>query len=100
MDELILSVFCEIDNFCKKFIPYMEQHCLPLDGHGFPTSLKPPSSLTFSEIMTICLVFHLSGYRTFKWYDMGPISEKYRNFFPHLVSYTALWNSCPILHYP
>ncbi len=85
MDELIITVFCEIDNFCKKFIPYMEPHCLSLDG--FSASLEPPSSLTLSEIMTICLVFHLSRYRTFKWYYMGLISKKYRDFFPHLVNY-------------
>jgi len=85
MDELIIAVFLEIDNFCKKFIPYMEQRCLPLDSAK--ASLEPLSSLTLSEIMTICTVFHLSGYRTFKWYYTGLISGQYRDFFPHLVSY-------------
>jgi len=28
MDDLIISVFYEIDNFCKEFIPYMEQQWL------------------------------------------------------------------------
>ena len=28
MDDLIISVFYEIDNFCKEFIPYMEQQCI------------------------------------------------------------------------
>ncbi len=85
MDELIISVFLEIDNFCREFIPYMEQRCLSLDSA--PASLEPPCSLTLSEIMTICAVFHLSGYRTFKWYYTGLISGQYRDIFPHLVSY-------------
>ncbi len=72
MDELIISAFIEINNFCKKFIPYMEQRCLSLDSA--PASLESLGSLTLSEIMTICTVFHLSGYRTFKWYYTGLIS--------------------------
>ena len=38
MDNLITSVFYEIDNFCKKFIPYMEQQCIQNDNN--PVSLK------------------------------------------------------------
>lgn len=76
----------------------MEQHCFPLDGS--PASLEPPSSLTLSEIMTICLVFHLSGYRTFKWYYIGLVSRQYRNFFPHLVSYNRLVELMPYTALP
>lgn len=81
-----------------KFIPYMEQHCLPLDGS--PTSMKPPSSLTLSEIMTICLVFHLSGYHTFKRYYTDLISEQYKDFFPHLVSYNRFVELMPYTALP
>jgi hypothetical protein len=34
MDEFILSIFYDIDNFCKKFIPYLEQQCLTMDNSG------------------------------------------------------------------
>ena len=40
MDDLIISVFYEIDNFCKEFIPYMEQQCIEFDGN--PVSLELP----------------------------------------------------------
>ncbi len=98
MDELIISVFIEIDNFCKKFIPYMEQRCLTLGSA--PASLEPPSSLTLSEIMTICTVFHLSGYRTFKWYYIRLISRQYRSFFPYLVSYNRFVELMPYTALP
>ncbi len=98
MDELIISVFLEIDNFCKEFIPYMEQRCLPLDSAK--ASLEPPSSLSLSEIMTICTVFHLSGYRTFKWYYTGLISAQYRSFFPHLVGYNRFVELMPYAALP
>jgi|GEM_PF-4247940 len=44
MDDLIISVFYEIDNFCKEFIPYMEQQCIEFDGN--PVSLELPGQLT------------------------------------------------------
>ena len=66
MDEFIISIFYEIDNFCREFIPYWEQQCLSMDDSR--VNLELPSALTLSEAMTICVVFHHSGYRTFKKY--------------------------------
>ena len=86
MDDLIISVFYEIDNFCKKFIPYMEQQCIQTGDK--PVPLELPSRLTLSEAMTICAVFHLSGYRTFKWFYQELVLKNYRK----------LWNLCHILH--
>lgn len=85
MDDLIISIFYEIDNFCKKFIPYMEQQCITEDENS--VSFELPSRLTLSEAMTICIIFHLSGVRTFKWYYQGTIVKHYKKFFPNLPSY-------------
>lgn len=85
MDELIISVFYEGDNFCKEFNDYLENNSLPANGRE--VSLKPNSSLSLSEIMTIYIVFHLSGYRTFKSFYIQFISKWYKSFFPYLVSY-------------
>ncbi len=98
MDELIISVFYEIDNFCKKFNPYMEQQCLPVDG--LPVSVGLPSSLALSEVMTICVVFHLSGYRTFKQYYTQFIAGEYKKFFPDLVSYNRFIELVPYAALP
>lgn len=85
MDDLIISIFYEVDNFCKKFIPYMEQQCITQDETS--VSFELPSRLTLSEAMTICIMFHLSGLRTFKWYYQRTILKHYKNFFPNLPSY-------------
>ncbi len=77
MDDLIISVFYEIDNFCKKFIPYMEQQCI--QNGGKPVSLELPSRFVLSEAMT-SVVFHLYGYRTFKWFYQGLVLKNYRKF--------------------
>lgn len=98
MDDLIISVFYEIDNFCKEFIPYMEQQCIaPGDG---PVSLELPGRLTLSEAMAICVVFHLSGYRTFKQYYKELVSKAFRKFFPNLVSYNRFIELMPYTALP
>ncbi len=98
MDDLIISVFCEIDNFCKKFIPYMEQRCIQNDNN--PVSPGLPSRLSLSEAMAICAVFHLSGYRTFKWFYQKLILKDYRKFFPNLVSYNRFVELMPYTALP
>ena len=98
MDGLIISVFYEIDNFCKKFIPYMEQQCIQTDGK--PVPLELPSCLTLSEAMTICAVFRLSGYRTFKWFYKKLVLTNYKKFFPNIVSYNRFVKLMPYTAFP
>ena len=54
----------KLTTFVCIVIPYMEQQCIQTGDK--PVSLELPSRLTLSEAMTICAVFHLSGYRKFK----------------------------------
>lgn len=84
MDEFILSIFYDIDNFCKELKNYFEHYFISCDGKK--TSFELLSFLSLSEIMTICVCFHLSGYRIFKWYYTKLIQKEYRQFFPSLVS--------------
>ena len=58
MDELIISVFCELDNFYRELNFYFEHTMLPYEKKKF--RLEPSRSLSLSEIMTICVAFHLS----------------------------------------
>lgn len=98
MDNLIISVFYEVDNFFKEFNLYLRQHCLP-DNEEL-SSVQLHSSLTESEVMTICIVFHLSGYRTFKKYYKELIIERYKKFFPKLVSYNRFIELMPYVALP
>ena len=43
--------------------------------------------MALSEIMTILIMFHLSGYRTFKWYYQKHVMQHQKKDFPNLVSY-------------
>ena len=98
MDELIISIFCELDNFCKELNSYFEHSMLPCDKKKL--RLEPSRSLSLSEIMTICVGFHLSGYRNFKWYYTRLIVKQYRNFFPKLVSYNRFVELMPHVAIP
>lgn len=85
MHEIIISVFYDMDNFCKELKKYFEHSLIPPNEKE--TSFELPSELSLSEVMIICVFFHLSGYRTFKWYDTKLIQKEYHKFFPKLVSH-------------
>ena len=81
--DIIVLIFCAIDDFCKGFEPWWEQRMLKL-------SLKQRrrrGGLCLSEVMTIIVGFHLSSYRTFKHYYLNHVLRYQRSYFPGLVSY-------------
>ena len=47
----------------------------------------PRTRMALSEIITILIMYHLSGYRTFKWYDKNHVMKYQKQDFPTLVSY-------------
>ena len=77
------TIFCASDEFCKEFEPRWEQPLLE-------SSLKRrrrQGALCLSEVMTIMVGFHLSGYRTFKHDYLNDVLRYQRGYFPGLVSY-------------
>ena len=82
MEQLLLEMFCDIDDFCKAFEDYWKKHLLP-DGPG----VVSPCSMNLSEIMTIVIFFHLSNHRTFKWYYKNYICGTLKDYFPRTLSY-------------
>jgi hypothetical protein len=92
MNELQLTaMFCDIDDFCKRFEPIYHRHLLQA-GHRY-RSRQP--ALALSEIMTILVYFHQSHYRTFKHYYMDCVIPRLRPYFPTLVSYTRFVELIP-----
>lgn len=74
----LISIFCEIDDFCKQFNNQIKIGNKQRDRK---------MSLTTSEIMTISIWYHYSGYKTFKDYYTKLIQVYMKNEFPNLVSY-------------
>lgn len=74
----LTSIFFEIDNFCKEFEKQIKMG----------TKKRNRSfALTMSEIMTISIWYHYSGYKTFKDYYQKHVQAYLGNEFPKLVSY-------------
>jgi hypothetical protein len=62
-----VAIFCALDDFCQWFEPWWEQRLLEL----LPKRRRRRAGLCLSEVMTIMVGFHLSGYRTFKTITWG-----------------------------
>lgn len=81
----LITIFCEIDDFCKDFVKQVEaKKNLLSDGEA---KRKRPFSLTPSEVMTISIWYHFSGYRTFQDYYTKEVERHLSGEFPTLVSY-------------
>jgi hypothetical protein len=76
----ISDIFCLVDEFCKDFDE---------NTHSFilGKSSKRPPVMSKSEIISICLLFHLSGFRCFKHFYLFYIQRHMQSEFPKTVSY-------------
>jgi len=102
MNNDILPLFCQLDDFCLTFEPKFKAALLA----SATVKRHRQSSLCLSEVMTIIVFFHSSGYRTFKDYYTRLVCRHLRHEFPNLVSYNrfvelmpaALLPLCAFLH--
>lgn len=81
MEEQV-AIFCDADDFCKAYEEYCRNKLL-MDKK----EVVPKTKMALSEIMTILIMYHLSGYRTFKWYYVNHVMKYQKQDFPNLVSY-------------
>jgi hypothetical protein len=78
-----LPLFFEIDEFCQHFEPVWNKHLLARNCK----KRKRRRSLALSEVMTILVLFHQSGYRALKQFYLEFVSQYLNSEFPRLVSY-------------
>ncbi|SCZ70431.1 IS982 family transposase [Photorhabdus luminescens] len=83
MDKLV-ELFCDVDDFCRVFIPLWEQQCIE-EGHR---QRRRHGRMSASGIMTIVIAFHMSHYRDFKNFYFGLVRRYPQQDFPTLLSYT------------
>lgn len=96
MNNDIVALFCDTDDFCQGFEPQFKKHLLQ-DG---TIKRQKKGSLCLSEVMTIIVWFHQSGYRTFKDYYIKEVTGHLGWAFPHLVSYNRFVELIPSALFP
>jgi hypothetical protein len=84
-EHQLVSIFCEIDDFCKEFDKNIAQPLLTGPTKG---SRGPECSVSVSEIMTIQILFQMVGYRNFKTFYTTFLQTYWEKYFPNLPSYT------------
>jgi hypothetical protein len=79
----ILPIFCDIDDFCLLFEPHWHQRLL----QSGVARRNRPNALALSEVMTILILFHCSGYRNLKTFYTQHVQKHLGGAFPRLLSY-------------
>lgn len=81
----LVEIFYLADEFCKDFEKVMVGRQLPAaDGKKHRNK---PSKLNNAEVITIMIAFHLSGYRTLKYFYINYVQKHLMEYFPETVSY-------------
>jgi len=80
---ILTQLFVEIDDFMKEFEPKMIKTMIE-DGSKKRNCV---SGLSSSELMTIVVYFHISGFRTMKKFYIDHIKKTLAKAFPTAVSY-------------
>jgi len=79
----ITEIFCSIDDFCIVFVPALQKRLL---STGKKTRNRA-FTMSVSEVVTITVLFHLSGIRTFKHFYLFYVQKHLKKEFPNTVSY-------------
>jgi len=81
---MLVNIFCHVDDFCKHFnkILLQEDAILPKTKRGRKRKMQ------LSEIMTIAIYYHYSGYKNFKSYYLNCVQKELKTCFKKLTSYS------------
>ncbi len=81
MQNLLVEIFYDVDNYCIAFEKNCKSHFLA-ENSGSDFTMIRSKNLSLSEVMTIAIYFHLSNYRTFKAYYKQYVSTVLKPYFP------------------
>lgn len=79
----VTQIFCDVDDFYQQWeLLWQQQHQLP----SMPQKKRSSSRLSPSEVVTIVIAFHGSGFWRFKQFYTLCVLPHWRKAFPKLVS--------------
>ena len=94
----LTQLFCDVDDFLQAWQHHLQQTPQLSTGEEMPVYR---SRLSLSEVLTIVIAFHGSGYRNFKMFYTRQVLPAWRAAFPNLVGYTRFvelmpWSIVPL----
>lgn len=84
-EEILYQMFIEVDEFCNAYQDYSQNHGLSI---GNAPSVGPRAQLCDSEVITLLLFYHRSGYKCFQYYYESCACTELAHYFPRIVSYS------------
>lgn len=76
----VTEIFCIVDEFCKEYSEVIDRSLIG-------NKPKRPPVMSQSEIITIAVIFQLSGFRCFKHFYLFYVKTHMKDDFPDTVSY-------------
>ena len=93
----LIRIFVSIDDFCNELSVYLEKYPVQRKALG-----RFEGRMSISEILSIIIFYHHSGYKCFQYYYLQMVEPELREYFPGLVSYkrflTLIGKSAPHLY--
>jgi hypothetical protein len=70
----LIQLFCEVDDFAHVYEQKLAGHLLPVHASSKHSTNKPVIAL--SEMMTLEILYHLSGYKCFEYFYRQEVRAK------------------------
>lgn len=86
----VVELFCDVDDFALTLQKEVNRQQI-----GAAKSRGPKCRMSLSEVMTILILFHQSGFRCFKWFYKRQVLKQMRSEFPKAVSYNRFVELTP-----
>lgn len=86
-NDKITEIFCKADDFCRIYDRFIKVNGLAPKRDRSKRRYHRDGGLSDAEVMTIMILFHLSGYRCLKHFYVDEVRRNMTGLFPGVVSY-------------
>ena len=86
-EDKITEIFCMADDFCKIYEKFIKVNGLKPKREKTRREYHRAPRLSDSEVITIMILFHFSGYKCLKHFYTGYVLPHMGHLFPRTVSY-------------
>ena len=78
----LYEIFIAVDDFCRQLDSWKQSQPERFPPRGWDKPL-----MSESELMSICIFYHYSGYKCFQYYYQDMVQRTLKSYFPRQISY-------------